>query len=74
MAELTKGKEADNSNDAFSEQFKLKLQQDKLDIDNRMKQMQINETIRSNKKSEEFKQQEIDIKRKVANKPTTVKK
>lgn len=51
------------------EEFKLRLQQDKLNSDNRFKQMDLSETARSNRKAEEFKQQEIEIKRKQANKP-----
>jgi len=52
------------------EQRKLDLQEKKVEKDYQVKQKQIDETVRKNKKAEEFKVQEIAIKRKVANKPT----
>jgi len=52
------------------EQKKLEIQKEKADKDYLVKQKQLDETVRKNKKSEEFKAQEIAIKRKVANKPT----
>jgi hypothetical protein len=58
------------------ESRKIDLQKQKIEKDNSIKQQQLNETVRKNKKAEEFKAQEIVIKRKVANKqrPTTSKK
>jgi len=52
------------------ERKKISLQQDKIDKDYTLKSKQIEETIRKDKKAEEFKVQEIAIKKKVANKPT----
>lgn len=49
---------------------KLQLEKDKADKDYVVKQKQTEETIRKNKQAEEFKAQEIAIKKKVANKPT----
>jgi len=52
------------------ERKKISLQQDKIEKDYTLKSKQIEETIRKDKKAEEFKVQEIAIKKKVANKPT----
>jgi hypothetical protein len=52
------------------DQQKLRLEQEKAQRDFQVKQKQIDETVRKNKQAEEFKAQEIAIKRKVANKPT----
>jgi hypothetical protein len=49
---------------------KIGLQRDKINKDFSTKTRQIDETIRKDKKAEEFKVQEIAIKRKVASKPT----
>jgi hypothetical protein len=49
---------------------KMELQKDKTDKDYLVKQKQLEESVRKNKKAEDFKAQEIAIKRKVANKPT----
>jgi hypothetical protein len=51
------------------EMEKLNLQRDKMDKDYSLKSKQVEETIRKDKKAEEFKVQEIAIKRKVANRP-----
>ena len=68
----------ESSNDEDSsdlEELKLQLQRDKQTTENRYKQFNLSETIRSNRKQEKFKQQEIEIKRKQANKkPTTTSK
>ena len=52
------------------ERAKLDLQRDKINKDYTLKSKQVEETIRKDKKAEEFKVQEIAIKKKVANKPT----
>lgn len=52
------------------ERQKLDLQSTKLQHDYTLKSRQIEETIRKDKKAEEFKVQEIAIKKKVANRPT----
>ena len=52
------------------EREKLNIQRDKINKDYTLKGKQVEETIRKDKKAEEFKVQEIAIKRKVANKPT----
>jgi hypothetical protein len=52
------------------ERQKLEIQNKKLERDYALKSKQIEEDIRKNKKAEEFKAQEVAIKRKVANKPT----
>jgi hypothetical protein len=49
---------------------KIEIQRRKTEMDASLKGKQIEETIRKDKKAEEFKAQEIAIKRKVANKPT----
>lgn len=53
------------------ERQKLDLQSRKLEADRTLKSRQIEETIRKDKQAEEFKAQEIAIKRKVANKPVS---
>ncbi len=53
---------------------KLDLQRSKQENDTRLKEMQLQEGKRSSLRSEEQKQQEIEIKRKQANKPTTTAK
>jgi hypothetical protein len=50
---------------------KLGLQREKINKDYTLKSKQVEETIRKDKKAEEFKVQEIAIKRKVANKPVS---
>jgi hypothetical protein len=52
------------------EREKINLQREKIDKDYTLKSRQVEETIRKDKKAEEFKVQEIAIKKKVANKPT----
>jgi len=52
------------------EREKLNLQRTKIEKDYSLKSKQIDETIRKDKKAEEFKVQEIAIKKKIANKPT----
>jgi hypothetical protein len=52
------------------EREKLNLQRDKVNKDYTLKSKQVEETIRKDKKAEEFKVQEIAIKKKIANKPT----
>lgn len=53
------------------EQRKLDIQKEKADKEHQVKQRQLEESVRKNKKAEEFKAQEIAIKRKVANKPVS---
>jgi hypothetical protein len=52
------------------ERQKISLQSEKIQKDYTLKSRQIEETIRKDKKAEEFKVQEIAIKKKIANKPT----
>lgn len=49
------------------QEYQLKLEKQREDI--KLKENQLKETIRKNKKAEDQKQQEIEIKKKVANKP-----
>jgi hypothetical protein len=53
------------------ERQKISLQSEKIQKDYTLKSRQIEETIRKDKKAEEFKVQEIAIKKKVANKPVS---
>jgi hypothetical protein len=53
------------------ERAKLDLQRDKVNKDYTLKSKQVEETIRKDKQAEEFKVQEIAIKRKIANKPVS---
>jgi len=72
MGLMSKGMEGGEGPDIegnILEQRKLDLQKDKSDKDYQVKQRQVEETVRKNKKAEEFKEQEIAIKKKVANKP-----
>jgi hypothetical protein len=59
-------KNEDGLADAIQD-FQLKLEKQRDDA--RIKDEQLKETVRKNKKAEEQKQQEIEIKRKQANKP-----
>lgn len=70
----TKPEETVIPEDDSLDRYKLRLQESKQASEHRIKQSNLDETIRANKKAEEFKQQEIEIKRKVANKPTASKK
>jgi len=49
--------------------FQLQLEKQKEEV--KIKDAQVKETVRKNKKAEEQRQQEIEIKRKIANKPRT---
>jgi hypothetical protein len=72
MASMEGGEETPEGPDVEGmaiEQRKLELQKDKTDKDYTVKQKQLTETIRKNKQAEEFKAQEIVIKRKVASRP-----
>lgn len=51
----------------------LKMQAEKIDKDYKAKQKQLSETERHNKKTEEQKEKELAIKKKIANKPTAKK-
>lgn len=66
-------KEDDTSND-ISTLESLRLQADKIHKDYMLKLASHNETVRSNKVGESQKDEEIKIKKKVANKPATGKK
>jgi hypothetical protein len=71
-AQSTGGEETAPEVDQFQEELerdKLDIQTRKLERDYTLKNKQIEETIRKDKKAEEFKAQEIAIKRKIAAKP-----
>ena len=70
-------KDGGTTEDSGIDEVQVELDRQKIDIQNKkvsndfmLKNKQIEETIRKDKKAEEFKVQEIAIKRKVANKPT----
>ena len=67
IAQLTaQGNEGGEGNVEGIDNLKAELERQRLEVENR----KVDETIRKDKKAEEFKAQEIAIKRKVANKPT----
>jgi len=66
-----KSKPNEKPEDHSVEEMKLQLQRDKILSDDRYKQTTASETIRKNKAQEELQKQELEIKRKVANKPAS---
>jgi len=70
MGEDMGPEEAPDVEGQMMEERKLQLQKEKTDKDYQVKNKQLDETVRKNMKAEEFKAQEIAIKKKVASKPT----
>ena len=68
------GQEGNEGEDNGTEELeKLRLQKEKINKDFELKQRQINEDIRKNRVAEQQKSEEINIKRKQANKPNKIK-
>lgn len=63
-----------NVEDTSADFAKLQLQKEKQDNDFKLKSIQVTEDIRANKVKEQQKDEEISIKRKVANKPVAATK
>lgn len=61
----------DRTNNDNTEQLKIELQRDKNLAEQRYKEATISETIRKDKAAEQLKKQELEIKKKVANKPVS---
>lgn len=70
----SRGSESTEVVDSSTEQLKLQLQADKIASDERVKLLDLSETIRKNKADESLYERELEIKNKVASKPVSTSK